>query len=85
MVRYLAGSRISVSHWIILRTSGGQTLPLMRSLRESGFDAWTPAKTFRKKYRAKTISGTREVEVEAPILTTFVFAREHDLEALADL
>ena len=74
-----------MSGWCILRTSGGQTLPLMRSLREAGFDAWTPAKTFRKTYRAKTISGTRQVEVEAPILTTFVFVREHDLDALAHL
>ena len=85
MERNLDGSRLGVSHWIILRTSGGNTLPLMRSLRQAGFDAWTPAKTFRKTYRAKTILGTREIEVEAPILTTFVFAREHDLAALAQL
>lgn len=57
----------------------------MRSLRAAGFDVWTPAKTFRKAYRAKTITGIREIEVEAPILTTFVFAREQDLVALANL
>ncbi len=74
-----------MSRWFILRTSGGQTLPLMRSLREAGFDVWTPAKTFRKTYRAKTILGTREIEVEAPILTTFVFAREADADALQNL
>jgi hypothetical protein len=74
-----------VSRWCILRTSGGQTLPLMRSLREAGFDVWTPAKTFRKTIRAKTIAGTRQIEVEAPILTTFVFARESELDELAHL
>jgi len=79
------GSGVSVSRWCILRTSGGQTLPLMRSLREAGFDVWTPAKTFRKTLRAKTATGTRQIEVEAPILTTFVFARERDLDELAHL
>jgi hypothetical protein len=57
----------------------------MRSLREAGFDVWTPAKTFRKTIRAKTIAGTRQIEVEAPILTTFVFARESELDELAHL
>jgi hypothetical protein len=57
----------------------------MRSLREAGYDVWTPAKTFRKTIRAKTIAGTRQIEVEAPILTTFVFARESELDELAHL
>ncbi|MFH7168762.1 hypothetical protein, partial [Klebsiella pneumoniae] len=71
-----------MNRWTILRTSGGQTLPLMRSLREAGFEVWTPAKTFRKTIRANTLMGTRQIEVEAPILPTFVFAREADVEAL---
>lgn len=85
MARGGNGPSVGVSGWIILRTSGGQTLPLMHSLRDAGFDVWTPAKTFRKTIRAKTILGTREIEVEAPILTTFVFARETDADALQDL
>lgn len=74
-----------MSGWIILRTSGGQTLPLMHSLRGAGFDVWTPAKVFRKTIAAKTLLGTREIEVEAPILTTFVFARESDADDLQNL
>lgn len=74
-----------MNRWTILRTSGGQTLPLMRSLREAGFDVWTPAKTFRKTIRANTLMGTRQIEVEAPILPTFVFAREADVETLQGL
>lgn len=73
-----------MSRWCILRTSGGQTLPLMRSLRAASFDAWTPARTIRKTVRAKTPTGSRQLEVELPILPTFVFARERDLALLAD-
>ncbi len=73
-----------MARWIILRTSGGQTLPLMRSLRASGFDVWTPAKVLRRQVRAKTLAGTRTIEIEAPILPTFLFAREDHLVDLAD-
>lgn len=73
-----------MSRWCILRTSGGQTLPLARSLRASGFDVWTPARTIRKTVRARTPSGSRHLEVELPILPTFVFARERELAMLAD-
>lgn len=71
-----------MARWFILRTSGGQTLPLMRSLRAAGFDVWTPAKVSRRTVRAKTPTGTRTIEVDAPILPTFLFAREEDLIAL---
>ena len=73
-----------MTRWCILRTGGGRTLPLMRSLRAAGFDVWTPARTLRRNIRAKTLSGTRQIETEVPILPTFVFAREQDLVALAD-
>lgn len=73
-----------MNRWCILRTSGGQTLPLARSLSAAGFDAWTPARTVRKTVRAKTPTGARQFEVELPILPTFVFARERDLAVLAD-
>jgi len=71
--------------WAILRTSGGQTLPLMRSLRNAGFDVWSPAKPIRRTIRAKTPNGTRLIETEVPILPTFVFANERDLAALGDI
>lgn len=66
--------------WCIIRTSGPRTLPLVRSLRKSGFDAWTPTAMQRKrrprsdKYR----------DIEAAVLPTFAFARsEHLTELLA--
>ena len=74
-----------MTRWAILRTSGGQTLPLMRSLREAGFDVWSPAKPIRRTIRAKTPSGTRLIEAEVPILPTFVFANDRDLAALGDI
>ncbi len=74
-----------MTRWVILRTSGGQTLPLMRSLREAGFDVWSPAKPIRRTIRAKTPSGTRTIDTEVPILPTFVFASEADLYHLGEL
>lgn len=73
-----------MSRWFILRTSGGRTLALAASLRAAGFDVWTPARTLRRNVRAKTPNGTRLIETEAPILPTFVFARNDDLVALVE-
>lgn len=71
-----------MSRWFILRTSGGRTLPLMRSLRAAGYDVWTPAKVLRRTVRAKTPLCTRTIEIDAPILPTFLFATEEHLVAL---
>jgi hypothetical protein len=74
-----------MTRWVILRTSGGQTLPLMRSLREAGFDVWSPAKPIRRVIKAKTPTGTRLIDTEVPILPTFLFASEADLPKLGDI
>lgn len=74
-----------MTRWAILRTSGGQTLPLMRSLCEAGFDVWSPAKPIRRTIRAKTPTGTRLIDTEVPILPTFLFADERHLSALSDI
>lgn len=74
-----------MTRWAILRTSGGQTLPLMRSLREAGFDVWSPARPIRRTLKAKTPTGTRSIDTEVPILPTFVFASEADLPKLVDI
>jgi len=66
----------------MLRTSGGKTLPLARSLAATGFDVWTPVRTLRRQVFAKTATGKRVVETEIPVLPTFVFAREALLEQL---
>ena len=73
----------AISRWCILRTSGGQTLRLAHSLRDAGYDAWSPARTIRKLVRRGTRNEQR-LEVDVPILPTFVFARDRDLVALAD-
>lgn len=65
--------------WCILRTSGGRTLPLMRSLREAGFDVWTPVRTTKKLIRR---GSTEKREVDSPILPTFVFAQSHQVAEL---
>ncbi len=74
-----------MTRWVILRTSGGQTLPLMRSLLEAKFDVWSPARPIRRTLKAKTPTGTRLIDTEVPILPTFVFANEADLPKLGDI
>jgi hypothetical protein len=68
--------------WCILRTSGPRTLALARSLAAAGFEAWTPQRTTRRVLR-KGRKGERRVQVDAPILPTFVFARADRLSDLA--
>lgn len=66
--------------WLILRTSGAQTLRLATSLTEVGFDVWTPKRTYKrpKPGKCELIDGRKPtVEIDAPILPTFVFARAH--------
>lgn len=70
--------QVQDDRWFILRTSGPKTLPLARSLTAAGFDAWTPQLVLkRRRPRSKAV-----LEIEAPILPTFVFARAHQLAAL---
>jgi len=73
-----------MTRWCILRTSGGQTLPLAAWLREAGFDVWTPAREIRKVVRRGTRAEQR-LEIAIPILPTFVFAQERDLAPIADV
>lgn len=72
--------------WCVLTTSGGRTLPLVRSLRAAGVDAWTPVGAYSKR---RPRSDDR-IEVEVAITPTFVFAAVGSTEAeaayrLADL
>jgi len=81
----MSGSETAqASRWCILRTSGGQTLPLADYLVKVGIEAWTPRRTFRRTLQAGK-KGERKVDVPAPILPTFVFARAAHLVALAKL
>lgn len=70
------GNRI---RWCILRTSGGRTLPLAKSLASAGFDVWTPVQTLTKR-RGRV---RERIAYDAPIMPTFVFARADQLPDLA--
>jgi hypothetical protein len=74
-----AARRRDDTDWCILRTSGGRTLNLARSLAEAGFDVWTPQETLSRRVpRKKTV-----VDREVAILPTFVFARALHIPELA--
>jgi transcription antitermination factor NusG len=69
---------VADGHWCILRTSGGRTLPLARSLVDADFEVWTPVETIsRRRPRSKI-----KIDIEAPIMPTFVFARAWHLPEL---
>jgi len=67
--------------WIILRTSGRHTMRLAETLREDGYDAWTPIehRTIRKPR-----SNVRR-KIMLPIMPSYVFARAPHLIDLIQL
>jgi len=69
------GRATETAGWCILRTSGGRTLKLARSLADAGFDVWSPMQTATRR-RGRT---RERVEFDAPIMPTFVFARAAQL------
>jgi hypothetical protein len=76
----------AADRWIILRTTGAKTLPLARSLREAGFDVWTPERVMRRvRAHARLLPGGKRptIDVDAPIMPTLVFARAVHLGELA--
>ena len=78
----------TTSRWCILRTSGGKTLALAASLTVAGVEAWTPKRTFKRPMPGKRPDqhGRRPmIEIDAPILPTFVFARAVHVDRLMGL
>ena len=78
----------TASRWCILRTSGGRTLKLATALTEAGIEAWTPKRTFKRPMPGKRPDqhGRRPmIEIDAPILPTFVFARAVHVDHLIGL
>lgn len=63
------------TRWCILTTSGGRTLAVARSLNAAGFEAWTPVATLQREKPGRYNGPRRKIEIDAPILPTFVFAR----------
>ncbi|MFZ3484263.1 transcription termination/antitermination protein NusG [Sphingomonas sp. 3-13AW] len=77
------GEYASVRSWCILRTHGGRTMPLARSLADAGILAWTPVEHVRRR-----IPRSKEKEREfrsVPYLPTYVFAPAADLGELRRL
>ncbi len=73
--------------WCILRTSGGRTVPLARSLAAVGFEVWTPVRTIRRPAPGQgrcLVMGQRRklVDFDVPILPGFVFARSPQIDDL---
>ncbi len=73
--------------WCILRTSGGRTVPLARSLAAAGFEVWTPVRTIRRPAPGqgrRLVMGQRRklIDVDLAILPGFVFARAEQLHDL---
>lgn len=67
--------------WIILRTSASKTLRLAETLREDGFDVWTPSQ--KRSQRVPRRNGFHNVVT--PIIPTFLFARVWHLVDLLEL
>lgn len=64
--------------WCILRMAGPRTLAVADSLKDAGFDAWTPIGASSKRKSRKP-----GVEVKGvPVMPTYVFARDHHLHEL---
>lgn len=79
----MAGEGAAGARWCILRTHGGRTLPLARSLADAGICAWTPVEHIRRR-----IPRSKEKEREfrpVPYLPTYVFAPAADLGELRRL
>ncbi|MFQ3894592.1 hypothetical protein [Sphingobium sp. R-7] len=64
--------------WCILRMSGGNTLPVARSLGEAGFDVWTPVVLDLKR----TGPNRKEARRPVPLIPTIAFARADRLHEL---
>jgi hypothetical protein len=67
--------------WIILRTAGRCTLPLVTSLKEDGFDAWAPS--YVKTYTVPRANVKRRVTL--PLLAGIVFVRAVHLIDMLEL
>ena len=73
-----AGMITSGNLWLILRMSGPRTLAVADSLKDAGFDAWTPVGSSSKRKSRKPGVEAKPV----PVMPTYVFARDHHLHDL---
>lgn len=71
----------TLNGWLILRTATGKTLKLAETLREDGYDAWSPVET--RTIRIPRMNARRTVFL--PIMPTYVFARAHHYDELVEM
>lgn len=74
----MAGMGMSRDLWFILRMAGPRTLAVADSLKDAGFDAWTPIGSSSKRKPRKPGVEAKPV----PVMPTYVFARDHHLHDL---
>lgn len=67
--------------WLILRTSGRQTLRLAETLAQDGFEVWTPIEHRTIRIPRKNVRRP----ITLPIMPSYVFARAHHLFDLLDM
>jgi transcription antitermination factor NusG len=70
-----------VSDWLILRTAGRSTMTLAKTLATDGYEVWTPIETKTERCGRDR----RRIEVQRPIMPTYVFARVQHLVDLLQL
>lgn len=73
--------RAHISDWCVLRMASARTLAVVRSLREAGFDVWTPTGMTRR-YRPRS---TKYRDEDDALVKTFAFARYQDAPRLSAL
>lgn len=73
--------RVSELGWCILRTSGGNTLPVANALVDAGFEVWTPAIMEMRRHGRSRV----RKQILSPLASGFVFAREHQIHELVTL
>lgn len=68
--------------WCILRMAGPRTLAVAESLKQAGYDAWTPV-GFSSKRKSRNPAKERAL---VPVMPTYVFARaSHLLDLMAEV
>lgn len=77
----MSGGMTTGAHWFILRMAGPRTLAVADSLKDAGFDAWTPiGASSRRKSRKPGVEAK-----PVPVMPTYVFARDHHLHDMLAL
>jgi hypothetical protein len=67
--------------WCVVRTQGGQTLTLAKSLQDAGFAAWTPTETVTRRARRSHPAQ----DIVQPLMPGLIFVAWDKLDALIAL